>query len=191
MPNCGKADVSQGLVTAVAVSDDWNWPRRRRFDFLQRQRALHCLDARQAPDARHRKLGIGIQIRSNDLKKEVRAAGDAPAGHDLRQGRDRRFEGARFRRMSLADKRIAIVVDPSLMIGLIANTIATIAIGLGAVEPAFGNMTLTDVAGGRRFTLVPYRGAVCNVLDTLRLVVRSLFPSRKEQDGSRSGGPLA
>jgi Protein of unknown function (DUF2000) len=93
--------------------------------------------------------------------------------------------------MSLADKRIAIVVDPSLTIGLIANTIATIAIGLGAVEPAFGNMTLTDVAGGRRFTLVPYRGAACNVLDTLRLVVRSLFPSRKGQDGSRSGGPPA
>ena len=49
--------------------------------------------------------------------------------------------------MSLTDKRIAIVVDPSLSIGLIANTIATIAIGLGAVEPAFGNITLTDVAG--------------------------------------------
>jgi hypothetical protein len=49
--------------------------------------------------------------------------------------------------MSLTDKRIAIVVDPALAIGLIANTVATIAVGLGAVEPAFGNVTLTDAAG--------------------------------------------
>jgi hypothetical protein len=49
--------------------------------------------------------------------------------------------------MSPTDKRIAIVVDPSLAIGLIANTVATIAVGLGAVEPAFGNVTLTDAAG--------------------------------------------
>jgi hypothetical protein len=49
--------------------------------------------------------------------------------------------------MSPTDKRIAIVVDPSLAIGLIANTVATIAVGLGAVEPAFGNVTLTDTAG--------------------------------------------
>ena len=49
--------------------------------------------------------------------------------------------------MSPTDKRIAIVVDPSLAIGLIANTVATIAVGLGAVEPGFGNVTLTDAAG--------------------------------------------
>jgi hypothetical protein len=49
--------------------------------------------------------------------------------------------------MSPTDKRIAIVVDPSLAVGLIANTVATIAVGLGAVEPAFGNVTLTDAAG--------------------------------------------
>ena len=49
--------------------------------------------------------------------------------------------------MSPIDKRIAIVIDPSLAIGLIANTVATIAVGLGAVEPAFGNVTLTDAAG--------------------------------------------
>jgi len=34
-----------------------------------------------------------------------------------------------------------------LAIGLIANTVATIAVGIGAVEPAFGNVTLTDTAG--------------------------------------------
>jgi len=49
--------------------------------------------------------------------------------------------------MSSTGNRIAIIVDPSLAIGLIADTVATIAIGLGAVEPAFGNVTLTDVAG--------------------------------------------
>ena len=49
--------------------------------------------------------------------------------------------------MSPTGKRMAIVVDPSLAIGLIANTVATIAVGLGAVEPAFGNVTLTDAAG--------------------------------------------
>jgi hypothetical protein len=49
--------------------------------------------------------------------------------------------------MSPIEKRIAIVVDPSLAIGLIANTVATIAVGLGAIEPAFGNVTLTDAAG--------------------------------------------
>jgi hypothetical protein len=49
--------------------------------------------------------------------------------------------------MSPTNTRIAIVVDPSLAIGLIANTVAAIAVGLGAVEPAFGNVTLTDAAG--------------------------------------------
>jgi len=49
--------------------------------------------------------------------------------------------------MSPIDKHIAIVVDPSLAIGLIANTVAAIAVGLGAVEPALGNATLTDAAG--------------------------------------------
>jgi hypothetical protein len=45
------------------------------------------------------------------------------------------------------DQRIAIIVEPSLTLGLIANTIATIGIGLGAAEPGFGGVVLTDVAG--------------------------------------------
>jgi len=49
--------------------------------------------------------------------------------------------------MSPADTRIAIIVDPALPIGLIANTVATVAVGLGAAESAFGNSTLTDAAG--------------------------------------------
>lgn len=49
--------------------------------------------------------------------------------------------------MSPTEKHIAIVVDSSIAIGLIANTVATITIGLGAVEPAFGNVTVVDRAG--------------------------------------------
>jgi hypothetical protein len=49
--------------------------------------------------------------------------------------------------MSAADKRIAIIVDPSLPLGLIANTVATVSIGIGAVDTGFGNRTLTDVMG--------------------------------------------
>ena len=45
------------------------------------------------------------------------------------------------------ERRIAIIVDPSLPIGLLANTVAAIGIGLGAAAPAFGNVVLTDAAG--------------------------------------------
>jgi hypothetical protein len=48
--------------------------------------------------------------------------------------------------MNVPEKRIAIVVDPSLPLGLIANTVATIGIGIGAVERDFGDVSLTDVA---------------------------------------------
>ncbi len=43
--------------------------------------------------------------------------------------------------------RIAIVVDPTLPLGLLANTVATLSIGLGAARPVFGNTALTDAAG--------------------------------------------
>ncbi|HEY7890097.1 MAG TPA: DUF2000 domain-containing protein [Steroidobacteraceae bacterium] len=49
--------------------------------------------------------------------------------------------------MSSLDKRIAVIVDPSLPLGLIANTVATIGIGIGAAEVAFGNTPLTDATG--------------------------------------------
>lgn len=49
--------------------------------------------------------------------------------------------------MTDIDKRIAIVVDPGLPLGLLANTVATIAVGLGAADPAFGNTTLIDREG--------------------------------------------
>ncbi|MBL8598910.1 MAG: DUF2000 domain-containing protein [Devosia sp.] len=49
--------------------------------------------------------------------------------------------------MSGSSKRIAIIVDPILSLGVLANTIATIGIGLGAAESAFGNTILTDAIG--------------------------------------------
>ncbi len=42
------------------------------------------------------------------------------------------------------DMRVAIIVNPELPPGLIANTIGAIAIGLGAKLPALGNSQLTD-----------------------------------------------
>jgi len=43
--------------------------------------------------------------------------------------------------------RIAVIVDPSLPIGLLANTVATLSVGIGAAETRFGNTVLTDAAG--------------------------------------------
>lgn len=45
------------------------------------------------------------------------------------------------------DLRIAVVVNPDLPTGLMANTVGAIAIGLGARIPAFGGRQLTDAAG--------------------------------------------
>lgn len=51
--------------------------------------------------------------------------------------------------MSISTSRIAIIVDPSLPLGLLANTVATISIGLGAAQPSFGNTVLIDREGRR------------------------------------------
>lgn len=42
------------------------------------------------------------------------------------------------------DLRIAIIVNPELPLGLLANTVGAIAIGLGARLPVLGNVQLTD-----------------------------------------------
>lgn len=44
-------------------------------------------------------------------------------------------------------ERLAIVVDPTLPLGIVANTVATIGIGLGAASPEFGATLLTDAMG--------------------------------------------
>jgi len=45
------------------------------------------------------------------------------------------------------DLRLAIVVDPKLVPGLLANTVAAISVGLGAVHPGLGGVGLTDANG--------------------------------------------
>lgn len=48
-----------------------------------------------------------------------------------------------------ADWRVAIVVDPALPPGLLANTVAVIGIGLGAAAPALAGEALQDAQGWR------------------------------------------
>lgn len=43
--------------------------------------------------------------------------------------------------------RIAIVIDPDQPLGLLANTVAVLAAGLGAAAPALGGRTLVDSTG--------------------------------------------
>ena len=42
---------------------------------------------------------------------------------------------------------LAIVVDPGLSLGFLANTVGAIAVGLGAGQPGLGGVALTDGAG--------------------------------------------
>ncbi|WP_082530107.1 DUF2000 domain-containing protein [Rhizobium sp. Root1203] len=43
--------------------------------------------------------------------------------------------------------RVAIIVNPHLPIGLMANTIGAVSIGLGAKRPGLGGSKLTDLRG--------------------------------------------
>ncbi len=45
------------------------------------------------------------------------------------------------------DWRVAVVVDPALAPGFLANTVAVLAIGLGSARPELAGDKLTDVAG--------------------------------------------
>lgn len=45
------------------------------------------------------------------------------------------------------DHRLAIVVNPDLPLGLLANTVGAVGIGLGARLPWLGNRPLTDAEG--------------------------------------------
>ncbi|WDS34607.1 DUF2000 domain-containing protein [Pseudoxanthomonas sp.] len=47
----------------------------------------------------------------------------------------------------LEDIRIAIIVNPELPLGLLANTVAAIGIGMAAKLPALAGRPLTDAAG--------------------------------------------
>lgn len=54
--------------------------------------------------------------------------------------------------MNSEDWRVAIVVDPSLTLGELANTVAVLGIGLGAAHPALAGARLTD-GRGRQFRI--------------------------------------
>ena len=76
-----------------------------------------------------------------------RAAARANAG---REGRMRAVGDGGDRRPALrgsGDLRLAIVIDPTLPIGLLANTVGAIAIGLGAGQPGLGGVDLADLNG--------------------------------------------
>lgn len=47
----------------------------------------------------------------------------------------------------IEDLRIAIIVNPALPLGLLANTVAAIGIGLAARLPELANLQLTDAQG--------------------------------------------
>ena len=53
---------------------------------------------------------------------------------------------------SAVDWHVAIVIEPELGVGRIANTAAVIAIGLGAARPQLGNERLSDAARHGFFT---------------------------------------
>jgi hypothetical protein len=69
--------------------------------------------------------------------------------------------------------RVAIIVDPTLPIGLVANTVATIGIGIGAIETDLGSTLLVDADGRKVRTSanrpVPILQATAEVLGALLL----------------------
>jgi hypothetical protein len=75
--------------------------------------------------------------------------------------------------MTIEDWRVAIIVDPALTPGELANTIAVLGIGLGAAQPALAGAVLAD-REGRSFHIsanrpVPVLQAGADVLAALLL----------------------
>ncbi len=68
--------------------------------------------------------------------------------------------------------RVAVIVAPDMPLGLAANSVGVIAVGLGAQCPALADSALAD-AGGRQF------GSVCNqpmpVLQADRATIRDVM----------------
>jgi hypothetical protein len=58
---------------------------------------------------------------------------------------DSRAPGAALR--GAGDLRLAVIVDPGLPLGLLANTVAVIAAGLAAAVPGIGGVCLRDAEG--------------------------------------------
>jgi hypothetical protein len=74
--------------------------------------------------------------------------------------------------MDIDDWRIAVVVDPSLAPGLLANTVAVIAIGIGAACPRLAGDTLSDV-GARSYRISANRPVP--ILQADNAAIRDLF----------------
>jgi hypothetical protein len=70
------------------------------------------------------------------------------------------------------DVRVAVIVAPDMSLGLVANSVGVIAVGLGAQCPHLADSALADV-GGRRF------GSVCNqplpILQADRATIREVM----------------
>jgi hypothetical protein len=62
-----------------------------------------------------------------------------------------RIDGTPLPLRGAGDLRLAVVVDPNLPPGLLANTVAVVAAGLGAACPGIGGVTMRD-GDGRRFS---------------------------------------
>lgn len=82
------------------------------------------------------------------------------------------------------DLRIAIVVNPSLPLGFIANTAAAIGVGLGAGQPGFGNTLLSD-RPGREFLTTSDRPVPILQADTdaMRDLMEKAHLSRPDTGG--------
>jgi hypothetical protein len=81
----------------------------------------------------------------------------------------------------MSDYRIAIIVDPTLPLGFLANTVATIAVGIGAAQPIFGNTVLTDVAGRSIYNSADRPVPILQASpDLIRSVLLKTFPTPSE-----------
>src|SRR5262249_23148394 len=88
---------------------------------------------------------------------------------------DRAMDGLPDRaspRVTSDDWRVAVVVDPTLSPGFLANTVAVIAIGLGAARPGLAGDELFDGAG-RRYRISAKRPVP--VLQADEAVIRALL----------------
>lgn len=85
------------------------------------------------------------------------------------------------------DIRIAIIVSPSLPAGLIANTVAVIAIGLGARMPLLGAARLTD-SGGRTVDICSNRPVP--ILQADAETIRATLLKTIDQPGDRAIVPF-
>lgn len=86
-----------------------------------------------------------------------------------------------------SDLRLAIVVNPELPVGLIANTAGAIAIGLGATVPALAARRLTD-RGDRSVDIISSQPVP--ILQADGATIRALLLKALGQPGERAVVPF-